>query len=182
MFTYMEKQPSSKHPYQTFTEKYPEAGELRNGAFVSGEQLRQFGDIIGGKVIELSRKQDLTDGEKTFIDRTMDLSVRSVIYANERLGIPIPESENTVTVVEGIADLQGSAPSPRDIVYGLHTLTGSAYSLRTTPDARVPIEEIARGAVQLFGEMGELAGGIHMDAYLEGNLQNIAGHMEHMQQ
>lgn len=165
-----------------FTEKYPAAGDIRTGVRASGEQLGEFADIIGSRIAELSRKPELTKTEATFIDRTMDLAVRSVIYTHERFGIPIPESENTVATAQGIAGLQGSAPAPQDIVYGLHSITGSMYSLRDKSAYRTPIENIAYGSLHMLGEMADTADGLQVDQYLEGNLQNIVAHFEQTEQ
>lgn len=161
-----------------FKRKHPEAGDIRQGVHVGSEELAQFSDIIDDKVQLLGQKPQLTRPEATFIDRTMDLGVRSVIYAHERYGIPIPESENTVLVALGISGLQGTAPAPQDITAGLHSITGSTYSMRTNPELRSSIEEIARGSVRMLSEMATMTDGMDVDSYLEGNLQNIIAHFE----
>lgn len=161
-----------------FNQKHPEAGDINAGVRVSSEQLQQFSEIIGAKVEQLSQKPQLTTTEAAFIDRTMDLGTRSVIYVHERLGIAIPESESTITVAAGIGQLQGAAPAPQDIVAGLHSITGSSYSVRTAPESRDPIGEIGRGSVQMLAEMADSTDGVVVDNYLEGNLQNIIAHYE----
>jgi hypothetical protein len=165
-----------------FQQKHPEAGDISTGVHISAEQLQQFGDIIGGKVDELGQKAELTSTEMTFIDRTMDLGTRSVIYAHERFGIPIPESENTVDVALGIGELQGNPPAPQDVVYGLHSITGSRYTARTNPEYRSAIEKIGGGSIRMLGEMASITDGMTVDDYLAGNLQNIIGHFEQIEQ
>lgn len=164
-----------------FQQKHPEAGEISTGVRVSSEQLQQFGDIIGGKVDDLMQKNELTKEELTFIDRAMDLGTRSVIYAHERFGIPIPESENTVDVALGIGALQGTPPAPQDVVYGFHSITGSRYTARTQPEHLPTIAQIGAGSIRMLGEMASIADGMYIDEYLAGNLQNVIAHFEQIE-
>lgn len=167
-----------------FQQDYPEVSALTDGTYLSAEQARQFSAIIGGKITELSRKPELSRVEQTFIDRTMDLGARSAVYLADRYRATIPvDSPATERVRTAVNHLREGQEPIRDVYDALGSVTGSAYSMRTDPHLRTPIEDTARGAMQLFGEMANASDGrLMLDGYLEGNLQNIVAHFEQVEQ
>jgi len=165
----------NNHPIDKFVHRFPEAGTFHEGALLTGENAQQFATIIGNKVRSLSRKAVLSEVEKTFIDRTMDLSVRSIIYAAERQGLPVVQGRAARATATSVAKLRELTELPLDrLVDEMGGITGNRFGLRDNSAPRVLVEDTAIYGIQLFGQMTKAAGGVQLDRYLEGNLQEIA--------
>jgi len=174
----------SVHEFQAaFQQEYPEVGALNDGTYLGPEEAHQFASIISGKIVELSRKPELSEVEQSFIDRTMDLGARSALYMSDRYRASYPyDSEATKLVVDSANRLHPAEPT-QGISEALNSVTGSAFSMRTDPSLRMPIEDAARGTMHMFSEMANASNGrIMLDNYLEGNLQNIVAHFELVEQ
>jgi hypothetical protein len=164
-----------------FANAHPQAGEIYAGTQLSGESAREVGKVIGLKILELSRKgEDLTSAEATLVDRTLNLSARTLVYLNHE-GLPIDDTERSRQVCHDVGLLaQAGKLEPAGLPRALEFVANGdeKYSLRQSPHLRARVEDAAMSTVQLLGEIIESAGGITVGRYVEGNLQALIGVMD----
>lgn len=174
-----------------FAEQNPKAGSFEEGV-VDYDQVKQLNEILTGKIRELSREKALSDQEISFIQRSADLGARSIQYLIERMGMPLPNNDSTRDHIRTIAHttglIEGSweglpnsaqvIETPARLVDLLATLPAGAISIRRLPHLRAPIEDYAIASLDLLTDMADYTGGLKIDHYLQGNLQNIIAHYE----
>jgi hypothetical protein len=164
---------------ESFLQRFPEAGEVVAGTHFTAEQARQFANIIGNKVFSLSRKEVLSETEIAFVDRTMDITARTIIYATEQKGMHLVSSREAHATRNAVAELRGLVELPFNrLVTEMSGITGGKIGMRATDAPRHLVEDVAGYGVQLFGQMVEDVGGVTLDGYLEGNLQEIVNQFE----
>lgn len=165
-----------------FQGKYPEAGQIERGTHITGEQARQFGDIVSAKVAALSRRESLTPSQQTFIDTTMNLAARTIVYL-DRKGVRIQDTQTAEIVARDNAALLGL---PERVGFaGLSAqfeeiAANPDMSMRHNPTLRSRVEDVAMNSMSLMGEMIAKNGGADIDDYLAGNLQAIIGQYENV--
>jgi hypothetical protein len=163
----------------TFSQRFPEAGEVSLGSHLTGEQAKQFARIIGNKVFSLSRKAELSEVEKTFVDRTMDITARTIIYAINQRGMHLVQTREAHATRNAVAKLRGITELPLSrLVDEMDGITGGSVSIRSTAAPQHLVEDAAGYGIQLFGQMVEDVDGVTLDTYLEGNLREIMNHFE----
>ena len=174
---------------QQFAAHHPEAGEVSRRQLLSDRQARALGEIIGNQVIELVRKPRLSQREETFLDVTVDLGSRNLIYLMERdAGLGLTNATG-MELLEAVIDLKSGAGMPSEmpdeagrqtLINELGTITGGAVSLRQHTARRDDMERTALNLTDAFGELLSASGReeIRLDEYLAGNLQNLLAHYE----
>lgn len=159
----------------SFSANHPEAGELKQGTQLTGEQAGQFAGIISSKVFQLSRKPELSAIEKTFVDRTMDLTARTIVYTADRQGLGIVDGVPARQTAAAVAKLTGTQTFPLEslprVIEGV--AGGRVEGVRDNPVHRVLAEDVAGYGMQLFGQMAESAGGVAVDEYLSSTFKSM---------
>jgi hypothetical protein len=182
--------PSVETYTRQFSAKYPEAGEFSRGAVINAEQAKKLGDIFSVKVTELSRKADLTDTEKTFLDNVVDVGTRNLVV---RPGTQLPtDGSNARELIKAAAHmyressqawpLQHEVSSSQDMHEVMNGLTGNAVDLRRYPHLRTPVEDYAMHIMPFFGEVVSQNGGMELDDYVSGNLKYLLSQYEMVEQ
>lgn len=175
---------------QQFSTKHPEAGEFNQGAVVNAEQAKKLGEVFSGKVLELSRKAELSTADMAFLDNVVDIGTRNIVV-NPGAQLPV-ESEHVRELVKASAHLYRESAqtwpldhdvsSSQDIHTVMNGLTGNAVGVRGNPALRTPIEDYAMHIVPYFGEVVAQNGDLQLDAYMTGNLQYMLAQYEMVEQ
>ncbi len=171
---------------QLFAAKHPETGEIDSGAILTPDQAVALGDTFSTRIIDLSRKKELTPAEETFLDTVTDLGSRCITYGIEAEGLPLPGLADTITLRHRIAALTGDSPEAEDVervktslARSLHEgVCGGGVSVRQTPHLRPMIENYAADVMPYFAGMVRANGGLTVSNYLAGNLKNLLAHYE----
>lgn len=163
------------HDKTDFAQRFPEAGEVKQGSQLTAEQARQFSEIMSAKVFQLSQKEELTSTEKTFVDRMMDLTARTITYTAEQQGLQVVDGVAAKQTAAAVWHLTGeSGFSLADLPTVLNGVAGGRVDgLRQGTAYRTSVEDIAGYGMQLFGQMAEAHGGIEVDGYLDGTFMNM---------
>lgn len=159
----------------SFSQSFPEVGEIKQGSRLTGEQARQFAELISGRVFQLSRKPELNDTEKTFLDRTMDLTARTIVYTTQHQGLRVIDDVPARQAAAAVAKLTGNTTFPlASLGQEIEGVAGGRVEgVRDNLTHRVLVEDTAGYGMQLFGQMAESAGGVTVDNYLEGTFRNM---------
>jgi hypothetical protein len=169
-----------------------------NGA-VSPEQARQFDDVIGSRLMGLSRQSELTSEEASFVGTVADLGARTVSVLLERTELPTGDSRFD-EAAQGFAkasstflNQRGYSGEDRAALFdgfgvdkpatrhALAIFTGASPSAQD-PAMRGSIEDCAQSAVTMFGSIVAASGGIELNEYVAGNLQAIVRQYDRMEQ
>lgn len=148
-----------------------------------------LGDVFASKVTNISRKTELTPQDANFISAVADLGARNIVFCLENGTLAAPRDEQQVA---GMLAKASRCPrnyqtvttklshSPEaNIVSGLRGLTGGNVAVSNDPQLRVHAEEFAAAVMPFFGSMvAENEGGLHVNEYMAGNLQDLLARYE----
>lgn len=146
-------------------------------ANLSTEQARSLADVFGRKILELSRKKELSREEVRFLDRSADLSARNIAYLYDR-GIAGLSAETATELVRRAGGLTGVCF--KSVPEAMAGVTGaSGVSIATNTSNRPRIEDFAMTAVNAFGELVESNGSqMTLDRYMLENLGSMIAYYE----
>lgn len=173
-----------------FRAEHPETGELSQGSVLSGEQAQALGQLFHDKVYQLSsKKEDLTLAEATLVDQVVDLGSRVVVMAEDREGFSLPVDSadqkklmsSAYQMVTGSGErwpLDHAVESPSDVIAVMHGLTGGAVGMRRNPHTRLATEDYAMSIMPYLGAMVAENGGLTLDGYFAGIIQNLLNNFE----
>ncbi len=177
------------------------SSEIRSGSTLTSEQAKAIGDTLEHKVIGLSRKPELSRDEARFLERTADLSARNIVYLYDSNAAQLsPETAKALTsranILVGIANETGNRSNAAEhnqegstdtdtsaqLKQALANVIGGTESIGviSRPYLRPNVEDFAQTAVTAFSELAASApdGGLTIDDYLAGNLQNMLAFYE----
>lgn len=174
---------------QQFAVQHPETGEARNGALISAEQAVALGGVFKDKIIDISRKANLTIEEATFVDNTADLASRCISWGVEQKGMHISDDSESFNKLKQAAyrafsvtpnqwPVEAKGEGRRAKLAVLNEFSGAKMSMRRYPDTRPAMEDYAMNAMTLFGEMVASNGGLELDDYLTSNIQTLLAKYE----
>ncbi|MGH7156762.1 MAG: hypothetical protein ACREGG_01450 [Candidatus Saccharimonadales bacterium] len=108
------------------------------------------------------------------------------------MGMPIPNNsasrDHLRDLITATAHIEGGwegLPTsghiialPSRIVDLMATVPAGTVPLRRLPHLRAPVEDYATASLGLLTDMAEHTGGLKIDHYLQGNIQNMIAHYE----
>ncbi len=148
-----------------------------------------LGDVFASKITNISRKAELTQPDVNFISAVADLGARNIVFCLENRTLAAPRDEQQVSDM-----LAKASRCPRNnqtattklrhspeanILAELSGLTGGNVAVNNDPQLRGHAEEFAAAVMPFFGSMvAENEGGLHVNDYMAGNLQDLLARYE----
>lgn len=148
-----------------------------------------LGDVFASKVTNISRKAELTLKDAIFISAVADLGTRNIVFCLENSSLAAPRDEQQVAGMQEKASrcprttpthsINKRHSTEGNLVAELSVLTGGSIVVTNDPEFRVPVEDFAAAVMPFFGSMvAEKEGGLHVNDYLAGNLQDLLARYE----
>jgi len=184
-----------------FNQNHPELDGVAQEGIISAEHVHALRSIFDAKIVSLSRRQELADHERMFVDYSLDMGARCLTYWLERYDLPLPQSTPAIQIVNRLrASVRASGYSDDEtapifstnemladkalFIRLLGSMSGGGMAIdRLKSSTRAPVEEAARNVLAFMTVLAdENPSGLPVDDYLSGNIKNMLAHYELTQQ